>query len=344
VVEEDVISGYLMFDYETEIADMPLSVNTGIRVESTEFSSNGAAQTVLSAKPSGTGQNIITLSDVVPVGFDGDYIDILPSLNVKLGLTDQLIARFAASRVMTRPTLSDLSPAQTILTNPGNESITRGNPDLEPFRASQLDLGLEWYFSEFGLLSASAFYKNIDSFVALRTTPEQVDEVVFQVTEPDNGEGAEVKGIEIGYRQVFDFLPSPFDGFGAEASYTRVTSDADFANAVTGVNYGLEGLSENSYSLTGFYEKGPLQARLAYTYRDNFLQVAFGRNGDPEFFDDYDQLDGSISYEVNDNFTLMLEALNLTDSDEFIYSSTTDRTKEYRTTGRRFTVGFRVRY
>lgn len=342
VVKEDVINAYFMVDFETELAGMPMAVNTGVRIESTDFSSNGAAQTVLSAVPNGTGQNIITLSDVVPVGFEGDYVDILPSLNVRLNLTDDLVARFAASRVMTRPTLDDLSPAQFILSNPGNESITRGNPDLLPFRASQADLGLEWYFAEYGMLSFTTFYKNIDSFVTQRTSPVTVDQVVFQVTEPENGDGATVSGFEIGYRQMLEFLP--IEGFGVEASYTNVSTTADFANEVTGVNYGLEGLSENSYSAVAFYEQNGLSARLAYTYRDEFLQVAFGRNGDPEIFDAYDQLDGSVSYEVTDNLMLMLEALNLTDSDEFIYSTTSNRTKEFRNTGRRFTAGLRYRF
>jgi TonB-dependent receptor len=343
-VKEDVWIGYLMFDYETELSGMPFAINTGVRIESTKFTSNGAAQTVLSAKPNGLGQTIIELSDVVPVGFEGDYLDILPSLNMRLSLSEDLLLRLTSSSVMTRPTLSDLSPAQHILSNPGNEAISRGNPDLDPFRASQIDLGLEWYFNQYGLLSGSIFYKNIDSFVSDQTTPEQIDEVVFQVTVPENGDGATVQGFELGYSQVFSNLPAPFDGLGVEASYTMVSSDADFSNAVTGVNYGLEGLSENSYSLVGFYEKGPVQARIAYTYRDNFLQTAFGRNGDPEFFDEYDQLDGSISYAINDHFTLQFEALNLTDSEEFIYSTTPDRTKEFRKTGRRFVVGVRARF
>ncbi len=343
-VEEDVLLGYIMFDYDTELAGMPFALNTGLRMEATEFSSSGAAQTILSAQPNGLGQNIIVLSDVVPISFEGDYFDILPSLNARLDLTDQLVARFATSRVMTRPTLDDLSPAQTILSNPGNEAISRGNPDLLPFRASQMELGLEWYFNELGLLSLTGFYKNVDSFVTSTTTPEMVDQVTFQVTEPANGEGAVVKGLEIGYRQAFDNLPSPFDGLGAEASYTYVSSDANYENELTGVSYGLEGLSENSYSLVGFYEKGPVQARLAYTYRDPFLQVAFGRNGDPEYFDEYQQLDGSFSFAVTDNFTVSVDALNLTDENEFIYSTTPDRTKEYRTTGRRFMVGVRANF
>jgi iron complex outermembrane receptor protein len=344
VVDEKVLLGYLMTDIKADLGSMPLAVNVGVRIEDTDYTSSGASRTVTSAKPNGAGQNIITVSPVVPVSFKGHYTDILPSLNARLNVTDDFIVRLAASRVMTRPTLSDLSPRQTIQTNPGNETIRRGNPDLQPFRATQVEGGLEWYFGETSLLSAAAFYKNIDSFVTLVTTPQKVDQVTFQVTVPANGNGAVVKGFELGYRQVFNQLPAPFDGLGVQTSFTYAESNANYTNTVANVSYGLEGLSKYSYSLVGFYEKGPIQARVAYTWRDKFLQVASGRNGEPEYFDSYGQLDVGASYIVSANFTVFVDGLNLTDTEEFIYSVTPDRTKEFRTTGRRVAAGVRMRF
>jgi iron complex outermembrane receptor protein len=344
VVDEKVLLGYLMADIKTDLGSMPLAINLGVRIEDTDYTSSGASRTVTSAKPNGAGQNIITVSPVVPVSFDGHYTDILPSVNARLNLTDDLILRLAASRVMTRPTLSDLSPRQSIQTNPGNETIKRGNPDLQPFRATQVEGGLEWYFDDLSLLSFAAFYKNIDSFVTLVTTPQKVDQVTFQVTVPDNGDGAVVKGFELGYRQVFGRLPAPFDGLGVQTSFTYAESNANYTNTVANVSYGLEGLSKYSYSLVGFYEKGPIQARVAYTWRDKFLQVASGRNGEPEYFDSYGQLDVGASYNLTDHFTVFIDGLNLTDEEEFIYSVTPDRTKEFRTTGRRVAGGVRVRF
>ena len=343
-VEERVNIAYIMFDFKAQLGEMPLTINTGVRLEDTHFGSDGAAQTILSAAPNGGGQNIITLSPVVPVGFVGHYTDILPTMNVRLDLTDTLLARFAASRVMTRPTLEDLSPAQTILTNPGNEQITHGNPDLKPFRASQAEFGLEWYVDRLTLLSAAVFYKSIDSFVAETTTPQLVDQVTFQVTEPTNGKGATVKGAEIGYRQVFSGLPSPFDGLGVQGSYTYVESDANYANAVSGTNYGLEGLSKSSYSAVGFYEKYGLQARLAWTWRDKFLKLANGRNGLPLYFASYGQLDASLSYDVTKNFSVTANALNLTNAKEFTYSVAPNQVFSYGTTGRRYALGVRARF
>jgi TonB-dependent receptor len=344
VVDEDVRIGFLMADVATSLGDMPLAINLGVRIEDTSYTSSGASRTVLSARPTGGGQNEIIVSDVVAVGFKGEYTDVLPSLNARLSLTDDLILRFATSRVMTRPTLSDLSPRQSIQTNPGNETIRRGNPDLDPFRASQVEAGLEWYFDDLSLLSFAAFYKNIDSFVALVTTPQQVDQVTFQVTVPDNGDGATVHGFELGYRQVFHDLPAFWSGFGVQTSFTYADSDANYTNDVVGVSYGLEGLSKYSYSAVGFYEEGPVTARLAWTWRDEFLAVASGRNGEPEYFDAYGQLDFGVSYDFGDNLTMFVDGLNLTDEEEFIYSVTPDRTKEFRITGRRIAAGLRFRF
>jgi len=344
VVDEHVYIGYLMMDFKTQLAGMPLAINTGVRFEDTSYTSTGAAQTILSARPNGGGQNIITLSPVVPFGFAGHYNDFLPSLNLRLDLTDKLVARFSSSRVMTRPTLTDLSPAQSILTNPGNEQITRGNPNLNPFRASQVETGLEWYFDKTSLLSLALFYKSIDSFVAQTTTPQQVDQVTFQVTEPTNGKGAAVKGLELNYRQAFTRLPGIFSGLGFQGSFTLVDSNAQYQNQVTGTSYGLEGLSKYSYSLVGYYEKYGFQARVAYTWRSKYLETANGRNGLPLYYAAYGQLDASLAYEVNKHLTLTASAVNLGDEREFTYSSIPGQTFSYGDTGRRFTFGARMRF
>ncbi len=344
IVNEKVRAGYLMGAIDTTLGGMPFAVNAGLRYEDTDYTSSGASQTVLSARPNGQGQNVIVVSGIVPVSFRGKYRDWLPSFNARLNVTDALLFRFAAAKVMTRPTLSDLSPRQTIQTNPGNETIQRGNPDLQPFRAKQVEIGAEWYFTSASLLSAAAFYKKIDSFVTLVTTPQLVDQVTFQVRVPANGNGATVKGFELGYRQSFaSWLPAPFDGLGVQTSFNYTESDANYANSVANVSFGLEGLSKYSYSLVGFYEKYGVQARLAYTYRDRFLQTASGRNGEPEYFNSYGQLDASLSYDFGSHLSLFGDVVNLNNAKEFLYSITEDRTKEYRKTGRRISVGVRYR-
>jgi TonB-dependent receptor len=345
-VSEKVGTAYLMTELKGHVGTMPLVVNTGFRVEITSFTSDGAGQTVLSAHPNGTGQNVIVLSGLTPLHFSGHYTDILPSFNARLNLTDTLILRAAASRVVSRPTLTDLSPAQSITSNPGNERITRGNPDLLPFRASQFESGLEWYFDPDSIAAATGFYKSIDSFITRGVSTQLVDQVSFIVDQPVNGKGASVQGVELSYRTVFNRLPSPLDGLGTQISYTYTDSNANYFNAAKAgaAHYTLEGLSKNSFTFVGFYEKGPIQARVSYTWRDHFLVAPQTQTGVPQFSDTYSQLDAGVQFSLTRNFMLTADAVNLTDSKEFTYANVIQDTQSYRDVGRRYTVGFRAKY
>lgn len=344
-VKEKVALGYVMLQFKGDLGDLPIAVNAGVRFEDTHFTSTGAGQTVLSAKPNGTGQNIIVLSGLTPLSSKGHYTDILPSLNARLNLTDTLILRAAASRVISRPTLTDLSSAQNITSNPGNERITRGNPNLLPFRASQVEGGLEWYYDRDSLLSATLFYKSIDSFITRGVTTQKVDQVTFIIDQPVNGKGATVKGAEFSYRTLFKGLWAPLDGFGTQLSYTFTSSNASYVNAAKAASsYSLQGLSKNSYTAVGFYEKGPLQVRVSYTWRDHYLVAPQTQTGVPEFSDSYDQLDAGIQVSLTKNIILTADATNLTNSKEFHYANVIANTQEYRMVGRRYSAGVRVRF
>jgi TonB-dependent receptor len=344
-VQEEVWTGYLMSEFKGELASMPVAVNAGVRIEDTSFTSTGFGQAILSAVVNGTGQELITLSGTVPVGFAGHYTDILPSLNVRLNILDDLILRGAASRVISRPTLTDLSPAQSITSNPGNERISRGNPNLLPFRASQAEAGLEWYYDADSVLSGTFFYKSIDSFITRGTDKQKVGDVTFIVDTPMNGQGASVKGIELSYRTTFTQLPHPFDGLGAEVSYTYTDSDADYTNtAKVTSHYSLQGLSKNSYTFVAFYEMDPIQVRVSFTRRDKYLVTAQTQTGVPQFNHGYGQLDAGLQYNVTDNIMFTLDGSNLTDQAEWTYDNVQQNTGEYRITGRRLTGGIRVKF
>src|SRR3546814_9307944 len=110
------------------------------------------------------------------------------------------------------------------------------------------------------------------------------------------------------------------DVCSSDLSFNYTKSNANYPSVVAGATYSLEGLSKYSYSLVGYYEKYGIQARVAYTYRDDFLQTAVGRNSEQEYFNGYGQLDASLSYDLTDNFTVFVDGLNLTNSKEFLYS------------------------
>lgn len=251
---------------------------------------------------------------------------------------------------MSRPNQKDLALAGTY--NLTNETARVGNPFLDPFEALSTDLGIEWYFSDVGLLSAAVFYKDIDSFISNGQIPGGVPVdtgdgiVIFDATGPINGDSGTVKGFELGYQQLFTFLPSPFDGFGLQVNYTYTDSDVSIPYYEGDQEFAmpLEGLSEDSINFVLFWESDRFSVRTAYNYRDSFLSNRSNTQGNPVFTDEYGQWDASANWFINKAFTLSLNAINLNDEARYQYFLTPDRMLAHRASGRRFSIGLRYRF
>ena len=139
------------------------------------------------------------------------------------------------------------------------------------------------------------------------------------MNQPLNGPDTTIQGFELAYQQTFARLPEPFDGLGVLLNYTFIDSADDFLNQLTGTKFGVLGLSENTYNVSVFYEKGRFSARVAYNHRDEFLEDLTDTRGHPQFVDAYEQWDASVKYHLNDKVTFSLEAINLTDENVTLY-------------------------
>jgi len=120
---------------------------------------------------------------------------------------------------------------------------------------------------------------------------------------------------------------------GGSITYTSANRGTDILNALQGVynsddfvtytlDQGLLDFSEDAYNFTLYYEKFGLSARMRYTWRDAFRteDTAAGASlnstlGFPVVTAARGQLNASVSYDVNDQLNLGLEAVNLTESD-----------------------------
>ena len=217
----------------------------------------------------------------------------LPSVNLKFGLTDDLIFRLAGSKVLTRPENAYIRNYFTpSVDTVGRYFASAGDPTLLPATAWQFDASIEWYFARVGSLTLNGFYKDISNFFYQQVRNETIrnaagEERTVEVRGPANFDGnGKVKGFEVAYQQTFDFLPSPLDGFGASANYTFIDSSGlpnTFLNGGEAVNNStivpsgnlpLEQLSKHNYNIAGFYEKGPISLRAAYNWRSRFLLTA----------------------------------------------------------------------
>ncbi len=351
-VEEDDLGVFVQMSMNTEIGGMPLRGNLGVRYVETEQSSYGYSY---------------LSGDAVLIRAEREYSDTLPSLNLALSLTDNLVMRLGAAKVMSRPGLGDVTPGGGVNVSGNNRVASLGNPNIDPTRAKAYDLGVEWYFAPESMLSVAVFYKDIESRPVSFSLSDQVftgnpfgipdsvavaacgatpncspDLPIWTFNTTTNGPGGDLKGFEISYQQPFTFLPGAWSNFGAILNYTGVESEVTYANG----KEDLTGLSNSAYNVTLYYETERFGARASGSYRDEYLTQVPGRNdneleGVAEVF----TVDASLRFSVNQNFDLTLEALNLTDEfeDQWV-DSAANRLSYYHHTGRSYLLGARYKF
>jgi len=275
--------------FNTDVAGRNLFGNVGVRYAKTEIEASGFLGTSYRTA-------------------EHEYEDWLPSLNVAYEVVPDVLLRFAAAKVMARPTLANLSPGGSVATNctagtgglcATDPGISIGNPFLNPFRSTNYDASVEWYFAEDGLLSFAVFRKDIESFpqTVLSTGPLSealkgalYDEVVASITDANlashvaaggdwaitqqrDSPGGFIEGFEASFQTAFTFLPAPFNDFGMLLNYTHLNSELDYILDVrsgqTGVGPYLNA-SPDAVNGTLYYEAPKWQARVSAVYRAEY--------------------------------------------------------------------------
>jgi len=339
-IKEEIFAAHVQADFDAEVLRRRVSGNIGLRYTRTTQSANGfSAQGALST----------------PVRFDRAYANFLPALNVKADLNEDMVLRFSASRGITRPSLSDLAPSETV--SAVNPTVTKGNPNLKPYLATQLDLAWEWYFKKECMFSLAVYSKEIDSLIVTKAVVEHYVPYDttrapgdFIITTPVNGDKATITGFEASYQQPFTFLPAPFDGFGALVNVTVADGGATstvVTNSTTGVTRQLttrvQGQSPVSYNAILYYDKGSFQVRFAYHWRDDYLVLLLGET-EQRIKLATGNLDLSVNWRMNDKLSVYLEGLNLTSEDSYLYDRTESRNVGFADYGRQLNLGVRVKF
>lgn len=373
VVNETITSLYADFDFETEIGDMPLYLNVGARYSNTSVDVE-AVQSFISDVVRTSDETLFSnqfgpATDIVE---GGSYANLLPSVNLKLELQDDMVLRFAAYDSLTRPTMSEMSPA-TNFGEPRRQSLNAsgGNPSLKPFRSSNWDISYEWYYADTSIVTFAFFSKEVEDFIVSLSGPEtftmtdradQPDflcsgalcstldvndpttatelfglQEVYNVSRPQNGESARITGYEAAWTHVFD------NGFGFTANATVVDSSVELGND-TSSSFALEGLGD-SQNLVVFYETEGWQARVAYNNREGFLRnLDNGSTGEPINTNTFGQIDISASYDINENTTVFFEGINITEEELVQTGRFANQTYSVEDNGSRYSVGIRATF
>ncbi|NML04695.1 TonB-dependent receptor [Sphingomonas sp. G-3-2-10] len=361
-VTEEVRGGYLQFDAKGELLGLRYALNAGIRYARTDQESTG-------------------INGAATVTFKRDYEDWLPSFNLALFPTDNIIIRAAAADVMTRPSLGNLTPGGSA--DGFNYRVTFGNPNLNPFRATAYDLAVEWYFAPQSIFSVAVFKKDVASFPVASTqtgvtftstglpasvlaasspaflNPVQQTQPIWTVNSTVNGTGASLEGMEISLQAPFKFLPGFLGNFGGIANATFVDSTASYTQSgpATAVNANgsltlpsitssstLFGLSKRAFNGTIYYEDSKFSARVSVSYRGPYVDALSGTGNLYEGYNAITNVDASIRYKLTPQIELSVEGTNLTDAYRDRYTDFgADRNYEYNHFGRTILIGARFK-
>nr|WP_136251600.1 TonB-dependent receptor [Ningiella ruwaisensis] len=179
-VNEETIAAYLSSSWEFEIKDYYLDLNFGLRYEQTDVTSPGETQVIERVVWNGGSEwRTIFAGDVLTVDFEGDYNLLLPMLDLRMDVTDELVARFSTGQTITRPELGQLLGGLTRTGFPaiGARTGARGNPGLLPFKSTNLDLSLEYYYDEASYASVGLFWKDVDDWIDTTQVIQQYEGV-----------------------------------------------------------------------------------------------------------------------------------------------------------------------
>ncbi len=260
---------------------------------------------------------------------DKSYTDFLPSINLVVDLTHDVVLRLSASKVMSRAEYHHLMPST-------NYNVTKaqgagGNPNLDPFRATNFDLGVEWYLDEASLFSIAAFHKDVKSFIDIKRYRENYENIDMVINRPVNGSGGSIYGVELNLQKEVYY------GVGVIANYTFVQGERK--DTLTGQNIDIPGNSDHTVNVTAYYENDWISSRLSYNFRTEF---ATGQG--EEITDDYGQVDVNFSFLLNDNISFVIEGINLFDEINYTYERNEFAPVGIYRNGRRFYTGIRVNY
>ncbi len=278
------------------------------------------------------GPNAITGSafgPYTPTTFKRTYRDYLPSANLKYEVSPALVLRTALAKTIARPDYSALGGSVSL--NDDALSGSGGNVNLDPVRATNFDLGMEWYYAPKALLSAGFFYMDFRSIVAQGTSTgtyynnKRGTQTQYQITSPFNTTGSN-KGIELSWQQPL------WSNFGTLVNYTHADGELDDGGE-------LLNSSKNTWNLTGYFENERFSARLAYNYRSKYK--AGVDRGASQHVDSQPSLAASLNFKLSEQLTLTFDALNLTNETIKMYAENEDRPRAFYSNGRTFYIGLR---
>ena len=195
-ITEDVTAAYVQFALKGELGSKPYNLLLGVRYEDTDVEST--SDIAIPEEVSWQANNDFAIPRSLTIEQfteEASYDNLLPNVDFDINLTDSFKVRASWGVTISRAPIGNLTAGPT----PGNPSgsvlineATRGggnaqNPALIPMESENIDLSLEWYFSDSGYLSVGYFDKKVDNFVGNSI----VQQSLYGLTDPTAGPDAQ---------------------------------------------------------------------------------------------------------------------------------------------------------
>jgi iron complex outermembrane receptor protein len=365
-VNEKITTGFLKANLDRELTgSITLRGNLGLQFVETDQSSDAFYK-----------DNARNL--VLPLHDGKKFSDALPAINLAFLLPDRQAVRVGLARELARARMDQLKASSEFGYDfgTGKPSGTGGNPRLNPWRADAFDVSYEKYFGTNAYISAAGFYKRLKTYIFNQVNgsydfsdflatlpPGSFAPGVTPVTtgafsEPVNGDGGNLKGLELSVSLGGDLLAEALNGFGTILSLSRTSSsikiqDPPGNNFLTGNNLGndvpLPGLSETVWNATVYYERAGFSARVATRARSKYIgEVTNFANDRSLKYVKGDQItDAQLGYEFGEGklsgLSILFQVNNLTNEPYIAYAVTETRQQDFQEYGRQYLLGVNYR-
>jgi len=361
-VREKVTTAYVKGDIEAQIGGMDVRGNIGLQMQHTQQHSSGFRV------DNATCNDATKSCTYIPMGDSHSFNDFLPNLNLLTQLTGDSVLRLGLGRVMARPNMEDMktSVEMSLKTDisPQRLNGTGGNPRLEPFRANAFDLSYEKYFGNKGYVSVAGFYKQLSTYilnvgqpfdfkayVTPSTSLPPSGSTVGVFTQPVNGSGGSIRGMELALNVPLSLAANWLNGFGVMVNYSNTSSSVALPASgfstqnVKTATIPLPGLSKQVTNLRAYYEMNGFQIAVAARKRSDFL-------GSINDYQDRNQLvyikgstgvDFQTSYEFGSGMfkglSILAQGSNLTNPWFSYYDAVNGQTTDRKKFGKSYLLG-----
>lgn len=267
------------------------------------------------------------------------YTSVLPSLHLTIRPDDESNVRLALSRTFARPDFGDLTPGGSYME--ADQTLTTGNPDLNPTYSLNLDALYERYFDSVGIVSAGVFYKDITDPIFRSSQQGSYNGNPVTMKTAANGDKAWLAGAEFAVSRRLDFIADSLHNFGVQANYTRMRSVMTLPDDRKA---DIPRQADSLYNAALFYDDSTFAVRVAVNHKGAYIQEHGDSRDEDSYYGDYTSVDLSASYQATSDLMVYADVNNITNEPMKYYLGSENRPLQVEYYGYRASLGVKYSF